>query len=229
MRKIQFDEKTISEIREYIESGHSIKETCNRFTLKEDTLRRVLFEHNIRPVKSPKKDAQQLDKDKVELICKLYRFTDMPIDKICKEVKLENYVVQFVIKHNFSQEFKDKRKARLYSISKLGDKNPMKGVTGLNHPNFKGAVEDGRGYYMIKKPEWYTGRKGSEYVFYHSAVMCYHLGITEIPQGFCVHHIDGNPKNNDIHNLALISISGHTKWHSLQKNLCKEQRLSTKG
>ena len=79
---------------------------------------------------------------------------------------------------------------------------------------------------MIKKPEWYTGRKGSDYVFLHTVVMCEHLGLTELPKGYVVHHIDGNKKNNTIDNLALMTVSGHSKLHLLMKNLCKVQRLS---
>ena len=49
MRKIKFDEKTINDIRTFINEGHTLGETCNRFTLKGDTLRRVMYENNIAP------------------------------------------------------------------------------------------------------------------------------------------------------------------------------------
>ena len=102
----------------------------------------------------------------------------------------------------------------------------MKKATGENHPRYKGLVDDGQGYLMVKKPEWYTGRPGSDYVFYHSVVMCEALGITEIPRGFVVHHIDCDKHNNDISNLALVTVSGHGKLHGVYRNLCKVQRLS---
>ena len=31
----------------------------------------------------------------------------------------------------------------------------------------KGIVADGKGYLMILKPSWYTGRKGCKHIFYH--------------------------------------------------------------
>jgi hypothetical protein len=128
-------------------------------------------------------------------------------------------MVQIVLNKHFTQEERDKRKSRLYRNSKLGEKNPMKGKFGEEHHNYKGLVDDGNGYLMIRRPEWYTGRKGSNYIFYHSYVMCKELGITEIPKGFAVHHIDYNKRNNDISNLALVSLGAHTKIHSLERKM----------
>ena len=72
---------------------------------------------------------------------------------------------------------------------------------------------------MQTKPTWYTGRKGSKYVYVHNIIMCELLNLTEIPKGFCVHHIDGNKQNNDISNLALLSISAHSKLHHIEQKL----------
>lgn len=43
---------------------------------------------------------------------------------------------------------------------------------------------------------------------------CIVLGIDKIPRGFVVHHLDGNKKNNDINNLALMTYSAHNRLHS---------------
>ena len=227
MKRIKFNEETINEIRGFINSGHTMRETCNRFTLKYDTLKRVMFENNIKPYRKDKSHPKVLVENDISTICKLFSTTHMTMNDICKEVKLENHVVQDVIRHNFSEEYINKRKSRIYRQSKLAENNPMFGLRGAETSNWIGGiVDDGCGYDIIKKPEWYTGRKGSDYVFLHSVVMCQALGLTELPKGFVVHHIDGNKKNNNIDNLALITTSGHGKLHSLIRDLCKVQRLS---
>lgn len=231
MRKISFNEETIKSIKQYIEDGHTLSETCNRFTLKMNTLRRVMRENNIVCNRNNGSfiSSKIFDDNYVIPVIKLFKFTNTRLQDICKECKVEYWELQEILKNNFTQYEIDSRKSRLYRLSRLGDKNPMKNQTGEKHPNFKGLIEDGNGYLMIKKPNWYTGRNRSEYIFYHSYVMCINLGITEIPKGFVVHHIDGNKKNNDISNLALVTISGHSKIHSIQRNLCKVQRLSDNG
>lgn len=230
MRKIKFDSKTINEIRNFIEEGHTVQETCNRFTLKYDTLKRVMYENDIQPYNVKKATHKKnLSNETIQSICNLYECTNIRMQDICKEFKLPDYIIQDIIRKNFSQSFIDSRKSALYRQSKLGDKNPMKNLTGENHPNYKGLVEDGNGYFMVRRPDWYTGRLSKEYVFYHHVVFCEACGLTEIPQGFVIHHIDFNKKNNDISNLCLMTISAHAKLHAQIKRLSKVQRLSVNG
>ena len=100
----------------------------------------------------------------------------------------------------------------------------MTGKFKDQHQRYKGVVCDSKGYLMVLKPEWFTGRKGSRYVFLHNVVVCEHLGITEIPTKWCVHHCDENPHNNDFDNLVLMSMSDHMRLH----HLLVVQRLSRK-
>lgn len=230
MRKIHFNEATINEIRDYINEGHSVKEACNRFTLKYDTMRRVLFENGIVPKRHPKTShTRDITDEDISSVCNMYEYTNMRMQDISKQTKLPDYVIQKIIHDNFSEQYINNRKSKLYSFSKSGTKNPLSGKLGKDHPNYKEILNDGNGYLMEHRPDWWTSRNKSAYVFQHHIVVAKELGLTQIPKGFVVHHIDGNTMNNDISNLALVSMGGHAKWHSMLRNLCKVQRLSEHG
>ena len=93
----------------------------------------------------------------------------------------------------------------------------MYGKHGDKHPNFVGDVSDNKGYRLRLKPEWYTGRKRSKHIFAHHLVICEELGITEVPKGWHVHHIDGDKENNNINNLALLTSGAHTRLHGIER------------
>lgn len=42
------------------------------------------------------------------------------------------------------------------------------------------------------------------------------LSLQELPESLDVHHIDGNTKNNDLDNLALVTKAGHKRIHFMQ-------------
>lgn len=48
----------------------------------------------------------------------------------------------------------------------------------------------------------------------HWREFCIALNIPFIPKGFVVHHLDKNKKNNDINNLAIVTITAHNRIHS---------------
>lgn len=114
----------------------------------------------------------------------------------------------------YSKEYRSTRKTATYSNSKQSTLNPMTGKFLTEHHNYIGAVSDGKGYLMVVKPVWYTGRKGSKHVFQHQVVICEYLGITAIPKGWCVHHCDENPHNNRFDNLVLLSTRDHMRLHN---------------
>ena len=53
--------------------------------------------------------------------------------------------------------------------------------------------------------------KGNKTGFLHRDVWEHYNG--KIPDGYLIHHVDGDPGNNDISNLELVSISEHAKRH----------------
>lgn len=48
---------------------------------------------------------------------------------------------------------------------------------------------------------------------------CILLGINKIPRGLVVHHIDGNPSNDDIDNLALMTHTAHNRIHAPNRHV----------
>ena len=127
---------------------------------------------------------------------------------------------------NYSEEFRKSRERKSKSNSQLLLKTSSK-RTGTNHPMFKGVVSDSRGYYMVLKPEWYTGRKKSKHVFVHHIVVCAALGLTEIPKGWVVHHCDENPMNNVFDNLVLMTMTDHGRLHKTLESATTISKEST--
>jgi hypothetical protein len=64
-----------------------------------------------------------------------------------------------------------------------------------------------------KQKYYYTSRKGNNYSrSLHRQMWFDNHG--EIPEGFQVHHKDGNAFNNTIENLEIINKGEHSKYHS---------------
>lgn len=150
-------------------------------------------------------------------IIKLYETTELTLDEIGQKVGKTRCQVDWIINKEFTEEQRSLRKIACYRNSKIGNKNPMFGKVKELHHQYIGDVSDGKGYILVLKPEWYTGRKGCRHIFKHHMVVCEALGITAIPKGWCVHHIDGNKINNELHNLALLTVSAHTRLHQLER------------
>lgn len=143
-----------------------------------------------------------------------YENTDLTLQEIANTLTLSYKMVWAYVAKNYCPEYRRIRKVANYRKSKLGDLNPMKNKIAALHHNYIGVVGDNKGYLMVLKPEWYTGRKNSKHVFLHSVVMAQHLGVSEIPAGYCVHHCDSNPHNNDVGNLIMLTMGEHASLHS---------------
>ena len=86
MKKIIFDKDGIEEIRKYLESGHTKRETCNRFTIKLDTLNKVIRENNIQQCFPDKLPIEKVSEEQKQLICTLFKTTSMTLRGIREEV-----------------------------------------------------------------------------------------------------------------------------------------------
>ena len=143
----------------------------------------------------------------------LYETTELTMQAIANQLGTSYKVVFNYVKKNYSPAYRRARKATTYRNSKLGELNPMLGNVRQKHPRYVGVVSDCKGYLMAVKPGWYSGRKKSHHVFVHHLVICEDLQITEIPRGYCVHHCDFNPHNNDVSNLVLLTVGEHSALH----------------
>ncbi len=159
--------------------------------------------------------SQLKDEELCREVTRYYLSEDKPIiAEVSKRFQLSLHTVQAMVRAVLSAEERERERILRLSRSKQGGKNPMTGKRGDQHHLFCGGVTDGKGYRLVLKPDWFTGRKGSKYVFEHQAVFCKAVGLTELPKGFAIHHIDEDPMNNRIENLALVTFAGHRRLHS---------------
>lgn len=70
---------------------------------------------------------------------------------------------------------------------------------------------NGKKYYLYPKARYFT--KSNKRM--HRVVWEYHNGI--IPKGYDIHHVDGNPHNNDIKNLNIVLRSLHQRFTMKQR------------
>jgi hypothetical protein len=198
--------KSAEEIGEVLKIKRGIINKVLSLLLSESDLKLRKKERSIR--------AAALFKESItEKVVNLYKVNPpMSTDAIAREVCTRNTTVVEIIKEHFTDEEIKEHSRLCRSASKITN-NPMKGKFGDLHPNFVGLIRDGHGYYQRLKPDWCTEGKDTPYVFEHRLVMMEALGLTELPAGFAVHHINGDKSNNQIENLALVSHHGHRRIH----------------
>ena len=166
-----------------------------------------------------------MDTKKLEYLYENTSLSQKEIAK-CLGLKSARAVQKYCYRH-YTSAYRKERHSKLLAEAKLGSLNPMFGKSGLYHPRYLGVVSDNKGYWMVLKPEWYTGRKSSKHVFLHSVVVCEHLGWTEIPKGYVVHHCDFDPSNNDFDNLVVLTVAEHMSLHAALKGVTTISKEST--
>lgn len=72
-------------------------------------------------------------------------------------------------------------------------------------------------YEMVKAPDAYPGMKyRGKYVYEHHLVWWTNTGKL-VPEGFVIHHVNHEKRDNRIENLELIDRSAHSKDHAKEK------------
>jgi hypothetical protein len=84
----------------------------------------------------------------------------------------------------------------------------------------KFIIFDGKSFCRDEKTGYYCYNNGKRTQRLHRYVYEFYNG--KIPNGFDVHHVDGNKNNNDISNLVILTRQDHAKIHG--EKLTEEQR-----
>lgn len=212
MKKIDFSEHQLEIFNKLVAEHRSRYYIAKQLNCTADAIRTLARYRGVKYLQEHYEFTEEI----ISQIRVLYETTNLSVNQI--EKKLHKRDVMGYIIDNYSKSDRDARHLRLLSEQKFGSGNPMYRKFNAEHPNFKELVSDGKGYMMIVKPDWYTGRAGCKHIFYHHYIMCMYLGLSEIPAGMVVHHIDFDKTNNDIKNLALMTNEAHSKLHSMLKN-----------
>lgn len=134
---------------------------------------------------------------------------------VMKKFNVNYSSVIHILKRDLGERRYGMEKTLRYSRSRMGPLNPMFGKTGEQHHNWIGAVEDQKGYLT-------TVVDGERY-FVHRVVLAAALGLhpSKLPPELSVHHIDENPKNNNLDNLAMLTSKAHRQLHRKHSKLSR--------
>lgn len=74
-------------------------------------------------------------------------------------------------------------------------------------------VNNGR-YDNVYIPHWMNKKYVNDEVGLHVCIVCENLGLTELPEGYVVHHVNGDSKDNRFDNLVLMTRGEHASLHN---------------
>jgi hypothetical protein len=177
------------------------------------------LKNNVKTGKPSK--AKRQSRAKLRLKILNYWNTNITLFKISELVGCRETTVKLIFIEEFGADAVKQRSKDLYRRSKLGNKNPMKGKFLTEHHNWIGRASDKKGYFTVVTPNWYDSK--NKRIFEHHYILAKALGISKIPIGFEVHHIDENGENNNLNNLCLVYSAGHHKIHELIRKKCNDQ------
>lgn len=119
-----------------------------------------------------------------------------------------------------------RKKARKYglcvekSMEFINRSNARQGEKGSNWKGGKRTTA--KGYIQVLQ-KGHPRADPSGYVMEHIYVWETETGI-KVPDGFVVHHLDGNKRNNDISNLCLMKNGAHSSYHNRLRHLRKKEK-----
>ena len=144
---------------------------------------------------------QMKDRRLTRRVANRYKTSLLTVQQVAEEFGINIVTARAMIRVHISDADFKKYAHYRYHESKLAEKNPQYGNSWASD------CEDGRGYL--------TRLVDGKRYFVHRIVMAEALGLTiqELPESMTVHHIDEDPKNNNLDNLSLTTKAGHRKIH----------------
>ena len=138
---------------------------------------------------------------------------DLGVRGVLKKYKRDYRTINHLWKEHYTEKEFILRTSRLCKLHKVGEKNPMFGKTRDKHHN---SVDKSmtNGYVTIWAPKWFTGKTDGNRCYEHTVVYCQDKGLTEVPKGCVIHHIDYSRTNNYKSNLIMLSIGDHLRLHN---------------
>lgn len=108
--------------------------------------------------------------------------------------------------------YKKARKLGLKMSDEIKFQNRSKAKKGENASNWKGGKKTStRGYRLVLKPEHHRADRNG-YVLEHILAFEEATGLI-VPDGCCVHHLNGIKDDNRIENLCMMTHGAHTAMH----------------
>lgn len=224
--RVELTTNQIESIRSAFNHPITMNQVATDFDISLDVLHRIMLENNIEPYYS-KKSFTESDDSIWNRIKLLLDNTDLNMKKISIATHVDYMKMLSLIKQHYGEAYLSRRSASNYSKSKQGDLAPSrihKFQTGHGY-NWKNShTDDGSGYNLVMNQGVLdkTNRKDSNettFVYEHQKVFLPVIGLCKMPKGFVIHHIDGNKKNNNLHNLCLLTASAHRRLHSFQNKI----------
>lgn len=124
---------------------------------------------------------------------------------------------------------KKARKMGMYVPADMESENRSSARSGERCCNWKGGKKNHDGYTQILCREHPRADK-TGYVLEHIYVWEKETGAA-VPNGFCIHHINGDKSDNRIENLCMMTTAAHVKLHHRGKSRTDEarQKMSEKA
>lgn len=132
---------------------------------------------------------------------------DETLHQAAARIKTSHKALKLMWVELFGEDAYRDRRTRMKAL----DKNPA----------WKGEPILADGYRRVLAPEWWTGpvqQKKSPgatgYIYEHQLVVAEVKGLTRIPEGFQIHHVDGDGLNNSPENLMMVTPLEHRRLHA---------------